>query len=130
MKPNEVRIGNKVYDTEGEENTVGIEALKYLLAYGGTRQCQVKPIPITEEWLERMRYTKSPYWVGGYILLRDNLYLEQRLFSDSWFTYLRYGRDVSQKQKLTGCIYVHQIQNLYFALTGEELEIKPLKEVP
>tara|TARA_R110000868_G_scaffold121009_1_gene321070 strand:- start:771 stop:1175 length:405 start_codon:yes stop_codon:yes gene_type:complete len=39
------------------------------------------------------------------------------------------GQDDDGRLQLTTihprCVYVHQLQNLYFALTGEELKIKP-----
>lgn len=76
----------------------------------------IKPIPITKEWMVKfgmldiqwcyMFGEYSPYGLidlelGGYgfVLLKDGFYLHK-------------------------IEYVHQLQNLYFALKGTELEIK------
>jgi hypothetical protein len=131
MKATELRIGNKVYDTEGKENTVTIEALKYLLKYGGTNQCQVKPIPITEEWLERIGLTKQLGWSIVYEGEKFNRGSKSLEVSPNdigtWYAYVRnfnQGEPDDFVLLRSDLMHVHQIQNLYHALTGEELEIK------
>lgn len=79
-----------------------------------------KPIPLTEEWLTRFgfEYRKCgmdvnhgpfchyDYWVLGKFFIRGN------------GTRFGYESDIAVKLE-----YVHQLQNLYHALTGEELTI-------
>jgi hypothetical protein len=114
----EVRIGNLLYGTHGKVSEVNIDAIKYLLTYGGTNQCQVKPIPLTEEWLIRFGFKKDDSD-------EDNSWLNLR------FGLLNFASDESvnfQKVYLyvnkmdVVCEYVHQLQNLYFALTQTELK--------
>lgn len=75
----------------------------------------INPIPITPEWLERLGFEKMPpknhweeYWDKG--ILR--LYITDGKISPIAVIH-------SKKPK-----YVHQLQNLFYALTGEELTIK------
>lgn len=79
-----------------------------------------EPMPITEEWLLKFGFEKST-------LDGDNTWLNLR------YRYLTFSSDESvefKKVYLTVsrmdiiCEYVHELQNLYFALTGEELTIR------
>ncbi len=104
-------------------------------AYGntyGTIDCygdSCKPIPLTEEWLIKFGFEKINHKMsmndGSY-----NCHWERHFddfktgsciyFSGGFFSNNRFNkRHLYHKNK-----YVHQLQNLYFALTGEELEIK------
>lgn len=75
------------------------------------------PIPLTEDWLlkfgfeEKPKYSHPKYWKGNYFCnLNGEFYTNNESYE---------GETLSTNIK-----YVHQLQNLYFALTGEELEIK------
>jgi hypothetical protein len=74
------------------------------------------PIPLTEEWLLKFGFKESGrdiniiHWYNGVIYL--NSY--ELDFNGYWLRYYR-GRIHCKIN------YVHQLQNLYFALTGEEL---------
>jgi hypothetical protein len=75
----------------------------------------ITPIPLTEEWLLRFGF------IDGEILEFDDLLFDvgnsmRYNFEDSTIGMGYYG-NIKIK-------YVHQLQNLYFALTGKELEIK------
>jgi hypothetical protein len=74
------------------------------------------PIPLTPEWLKRFGFELQPrknhyeeYWKYGILTL--HIYSAQAT---------PVGVINSTKFK-----YVHQLQNLYFALTGTELPLKP-----
>ncbi len=71
----------------------------------------LSPIPLTEEWLVKFGFIKDFY---GFVL-DDKMSLSfSTKLSPFW-----------QDSPLSINIqYVHQLQNLYFALTGSELEIK------
>jgi hypothetical protein len=82
-------------------------------------------IPLTEEWLKKLGFRKSAAYQ---IHLRDNLFLtvdlpikgSSRKSSDICITWDYTGRWI------TGHILcVHELQNLYYTLTGNELTIKP-----
>ena len=75
-----------------------------------------EPIPLTEEWLLKFGFVnggKSDFDKKKLsIHLPSFYYTNGRTFYNSWRI-----MDYSVKS-------VHQLQNLYFALTGEELEIQ------
>ena len=69
---------------------------------------QCDPIPLTEEWLIKFGFIKV--W-NNYRLKPLGYLIDNRLITVG-SNYLRHIK------------YVHQLQNLYFALTGEELQLK------
>jgi hypothetical protein len=109
MKASELRIGNYVNDSIGLI-TIGLNGnIKFADAY--------HPIPLTEEWLLKFGFKldiDSSYHKRDVSVFLDkrfktNLYLQSNESNFVWFGYeLRVD-------------YVHQLQNLYFALTQEEL---------
>lgn len=82
--------------------------------------CDFEPIPLTEEWLLKFGFEKSNNNTEFYtfdlsklsIHLKSKQYADGRTYFNSWC--------IIEKQ----IEYVHQLQNLYFALTQEELKIK------
>ena len=114
MKTNELRFGNYVYDTLGKVNKIDLEAITYIAKEPHN---QVKPIPLTEEWLLKFGFELE------YSQL-TNIY--KYFLPNSPFGYSQGNFGVFTQ---TGCFsvelkYVHQLQNLYFALTGEEVTFK------
>lgn len=113
MKANDLRLGNLIYNTRGEVDTVNIDALKYLLNYPGTL-CQAEPIPLTQEWCLRLNFLCD---ADGFYSLKT---LNHLLLT--WNIYERILRFDSNEVLLGS--FVHVVQNLYFYTTGNELEIK------
>ena len=143
MNANEFRIGNLVIDnltkeilvccgthcdTNGTNTKIDFSVInreKYHLPNGW----EAEPIAITEEWLLKFGFEKEKRnRFYSYYLNNDdeNEYSRQRI--DYWF-----GEDnfcAAELCRAGVCFkrvklkYVHQIQNLYFALTNEELTIK------
>ena len=126
MKANELRIGNFV-STEGIDF---VEVSKIDADFGICYKIpqefgqfypykEVEPIPLTEEWLMRFGFDKVlPRNDKMYYRLNDDFVIEENnvfLLGDDAFEMLKLRRKIK---------YVHQLQNLYFALTGEELTIK------
>jgi hypothetical protein len=104
IKANELRIGNW-FDFNGRPMQVRPITINDIF-YGKIYE----PLPLTEEWLIKFGFEKTPlhyFKKDGIILSVEDFYYECFLGSNS----------VIIK-------YVHQLQNLYFALTGEELEVK------
>lgn len=133
----ELRIGNlvKIYrgvDDQGANGVVCVEGIDPEgVLYGGfCWDCEVfSPIPLTEEWLERMGGKR--YLIKGVVSLEDEsdenedtLYYEfGKLTVVKWgvgtpFYFSNHNLRVELK-------HVHQWQNLYHSLTGKELEIRP-----
>ena len=76
------------------------------------RMYDFKPIPLTEEWLVKFGFEYDVleefyFEMNG---IRGQFYEEENSFELDHY-------------ELANCYYVHQLQNLYFALTGQELEI-------
>ena len=80
-----------------------------------TKGEEVKPIPLTEEWLERFGFEYSDLNgdSGLWKIPPFQIYGKYNQFI------YEYALDVN---------YVHQLQNLYFSLTGEELTIKTIDQ--
>ena len=128
MKANELRIGNmvkirgnicKVANISGfiSESITGVMIDKH----GNKKHLypemnDIESITITEEWLLRARFIKS-FAVTNFAIQTEDGVLDlvpssyegyHVFFEDNWICTIQ---------------YVHQLQNLYFALTGQELII-------
>mgnify|MGYP003656513470 FL=1 len=76
------------------------------------RMYDFKPIPLTEEWLVKFGFEYDVLEEFYFEIndIRGQFYEEENSFELDHY-------------ELANCYYVHQLQNLYFALTGQELEI-------
>ena len=119
MKASELRVGNLVYETinRSNEEIVKITSLSdNVIAWSPYRNTghhnHIEPIPLTEEWLLKFGFVSNPY-EDRYELRREyHIYIEidkTKGFTEIWC------------EKYPIIKHVHQLQNLYFALTGEEL---------
>jgi len=115
VRANELRLGNYVYDTKGHVNTVGWEALNYAIR---EEHNQIKPIPLTEEWLLKFGFNKIDH---HRFKIKPSIFDWYYTYSthDNAFRY--YVNDVIIC--IATVFEVHQLQNLYFALTNTELTI-------
>ena len=112
MKANELRIGNYVLAEVGLPmlQIHYITASDILAYYNNAVKCL--PIPITEEWLLKFGAEENnSFYINGY---NFSIHLESGNLSF----------DHGEYTDLATIKYVHQLQNLYFALTGEELTVK------
>lgn len=136
IKSNELRIGNivnHIYDTIQIESVSGDGVNLSAADMGGGPYIEeidckdIEPIPLTSEWLEKFGFVESKSYDS-----------KQRNFRKEGFDQLAdYGGQIiilpevgfaslscGYYENQIDCPYVHQLQNLYFALTGEELTIK------
>lgn len=136
IKPEELRIGNLVNPKIGDFEHVatitalGINAWMELdfdeIDLSQTQQMEygeIEPIPLTPEWLEKFNLTKSKILgIDCWILYEvGDLFLEE-MTEGSFIAGLKTEKGASYFA--WNIDYVHQLQNLYFALCGTELEIK------
>ena len=114
MNATELRIGNLVIHPEyGEwEWQFSMYDWDYYEMDG------FNPIPITPEWLERAGFECSGFtWDRGIMSvseLKKGWEVQLQDVMDGW-------HELNQDPP---CQYIHQLQNLYFALTGKELTFK------
>lgn len=122
MKSSELRIGNWV-DFDGESDK--ITAYQLYVNFMDD-DCGIEPIPITEEWLVKFGFEK---WHDGscYIKKYSN---QGELLVFNHTTPVAAANDIKPGEyyyifhRTVHVIkYVHQLQNLYFALTGTELTL-------
>jgi hypothetical protein len=118
MKASELRIGNKFYLPNSEIGTISYHEIRLLVV--SLEKPNYKPIPLTEEWLlkfgfEINRQTKEENNIWR--CYSEEGFFEVEQIGSSFFLDDNhcYGTKIN---------YVHQLQNLYFALTGEELVVK------
>jgi hypothetical protein len=131
IQANELRIGNLV--DIGKEFNI-LELVDFVDMYENNTLEHYQPIPLTEDWLLKFGF-ESTYeefdeedfpCVVEYWLFTDSV----TKFEIDYATKTGYTVNIANvptghaliiRRKLE---YVHQLQNLYFALTGTELTLK------
>lgn len=113
MKANELRLGNLVLN--GGSNIKDITP--QTISDFDNKLIVLNPIPLTEEWLLKFGFEKQMMWTYA-INIIGNKKLIYYLGEKGWSVGNKNYSDFSNLN------YVHQLQNLYFALTNQELEIK------
>ncbi len=111
MEAKELKIGNLV-------DHFGITKINA----GMIAECEINPsrynpIPLTEEWYIKFDFNK----ISKNILYNENypIITGVDLKFEKNGVVLKLNGELSGESKIK---YVHQLQNLYFALTGKELE--------
>jgi len=124
---NELRIGNFISRLDLGSGTPRIEQILELLAKRAVTSgpCKVivlyediKPILITEEWLLKFGFKHSG---NGFYIHIPSL-IEMYNIGDKYFYSGLKGVSIGNIK------YIHQLQNLYHALTGFDLQIGNLTE--
>lgn len=112
----EVRVGNLVQNDRIGIFKIEIGSLLNILERPKQNKGKYQPIPLTEEWLVRFGFEKPAHsWICGVFHLS-----EWDDFPLNWCVAMNKNNAIIfLKLK-----YVHQLQNLYFALTNQELTIK------
>lgn len=139
MKANELRIGNLVRSKIDIRQKQTVEYIQYQVSRITEKAgvvlftdralhihktthidfINLYPIPLTEELLLKFGFDKLHIGNGKTYLKNVNGF--------GWSICLdtfNIGFDYLEYNNLGLCKYVHQLQNLYFALTGRELEYK------
>jgi hypothetical protein len=119
MKATELRIGNLVY--KYYPSGIEIEAVNEINSYfvNGIGISAIEPIPLTEEWLVKFGFEEEKDNDGVFgFKLKNFWYINEYQFRLSNFI------DTESMVIDNKIHHIHQLQNLYFALTGEELTIK------
>lgn len=78
----------------------------------------LEPIPLTEEWLKKfgfIHHGADGYSCDEKSTLRFYFSTRNGLMCNVFY------RRTTPSDNVKGCFYVHEFQNLFFALTGQEL---------
>lgn len=149
MKENELRINNYVLIHGNIEKVTGISNAGHInyedSGFANLDKGYVEPIPLTKEWLIKFGFEKdeeSVRWMKEYNFTDYSFVLKGSTPISKYFRV--YHETDKNKQKgidirgvemgefsvyanqwwTQSVKYIHQLQNLYFALTGEELILK------
>ena len=113
MKANELRIGLTFYAKSLEKKEWETHSLDaFTICQAINNEINIKPIPLTEEWLLKFGFEITKASVTHNHTFSIDNFKVNNLLRGGQFWY----REVELK-------YVHQLQNLYYALTGEELKV-------
>jgi hypothetical protein len=134
MKANELRIGNLVYVSDNLTNLIfkeitpiNIHNLMHLTGWDKSPvDIEFEPIPLTEEFLLKLGFKNIDKGDNDYITYTDTnndyyLQIDVRR-KDGKYSILDNSFDDLRDFSMVDIMYVHQLQNLYFALTSEELK--------
>ena len=136
MKAQELRIGNYYLQDCLGGDISHITAEDILELYDDPLEDYFKPIQLTEDWLLKFGFDRRTeasdkwyvdyrvaYSLFGAIQCGDEFILP---WDDIYYIFCiaTTNDGMESYETLTKIKYVHQLQNLYFALTGEELTIK------
>jgi hypothetical protein len=109
LKITELRIGNLVESDEAGITTVNAHLLLHLNSVKSLISGFVKPITLTEEWLikfgAKQDKLERTWYLGDFEIMLPNFFV--------------YKMDCHIRK----IKYVHDFQNLYFALNGRELKV-------
>lgn len=116
MKASELRIGNLV------SNGINHYAVDINMLYdlATLEHYPIEPIPLTPEILDKCGFEKNNIGHNDFDIIA--------LYAKEEFEIIQYsdgfGWDTGLG-KISDTNYIHQLQNLFYCLTGEELKVKP-----
>lgn len=141
IKANELRISNFIVDDDGAlSKVIGFKPYEHSVRCDEEEGCDIlidihgadgkirrgyavesteaNPIPLTHEWLKKCALIdKNVFFPGEPTITSKGSLLIQCINDTAATFYLPINNSIEIK-------YLHQLQNLYHALTGEELQIK------
>ena len=133
LKAGELRIGNWVVPPETPFEPVQV-TLDVLVYYGD----DLIPVLLTEEWLERFGFEFKeefsvfndwhyPYYAKEGVVILFNKTSEDNICYKGGYAEMREGNYHAVTTRWIH--HIHQLQNLYHALTGKELVRKEIEKL-
>jgi hypothetical protein len=126
IKANELRVGNLllVHGTALAALEILEDGVCYFFQPGTHVRTVIEfedaePIPLTSEWLQRLGFEDDNH-ITVYDVSRRQPFLFSICSTDKGFELFGGEGPIGKAFN-----YLHQLQNLYFALTGEELTFSP-----
>jgi len=106
MDAKELRIGNWIHSKATHQDwQIELDSIELVLK----SLDKVEPIPLTEEWMVNLGFDKK-HWP---VFFKNGVEFVSEQGIMRYYTHPNRWLDID---------YVHELQNLYFALTGKELE--------
>jgi hypothetical protein len=127
MKSTELRIGNWINTIEGPAQVRAISEGGLMTTASmpdGDHLEFAKPIPLTKEILLSAGFLRSDAHRNTQYVLRVTWFFGTDMRLEYFILEEAEGKFTSEHCFNRVILYVHQLQNLIFALTGQELEIK------
>jgi hypothetical protein len=127
MKASELRIDNYIKLMYNYEDFETLQVTLVDISDIEKKNGNFEPIPLTEEWLYKFGFVdidKRDHDYNTYTDSNHDYYLQSDVRrKDGKYTILDNSFDDLRDFTMVDIGYVHQLQNMYFALTGEELTI-------
>lgn len=146
MEAKELRIGNYVTSTYDLNELITVDTISNFginddivngyeaeFDFIKTSEWHIKPIPLTEEWLIKFGLKDTGHNGIHILKLNEDTQLRITLNNGGTTAMVHPTKEglISTDSILSGnviipmhCEYVHQLQNLFYSLSGEELTIK------
>lgn len=144
MKANELRIGNWINEYGISRKVIPLDIVYLSQFEQAEKICiELTPISLTEEWLlkfgfkyqdrdvNRTNNRTERFYISPHFGEHREYWIDLQLETNALkvpFAWLNWdiggGHDHIHLPEGHKLQYIHQLQNLYFALTGEELNIK------
>ena len=126
MKASELRIGNYIKLMFNYEDYETIQVTSDELVDVDKKRADYEPFPLTEDWLYKFGFKNIDKGGNDYITYTDpnhDYYLQLDVRrKDNKYLILDNSFDDLRAFSMVDIEYVHQLQNLYFTLTGNELK--------
>lgn len=125
MKVNELRIGNLIeYCDFPNKGNIAVGHTLFTNCFNDPNYLEYfyKPIPLTKEWLIEFGFKYKNPGSGGQDQWSGYGFWS---FNDVHFLGIKDGKILYfNRDRRTQIAYVHQLQNLYYAISGQEITIK------
>lgn len=119
IKSNDLRLGNLIL-WNGEIRDIGKGSIVFLDSYNEEDFEEFSGIPLTTEILQECGFVKN----------ENGIFVNNQVWIDAGFKFTPVYCEGSFKRFIgKGIIHLHELQNLYYALTGEELNYNPTVQV-
>ena len=130
MEAKDLRIGNYLQFKKSLIDVYGLHEEKtynHIVEhnYFDNETEDIEPIPLTEEWLLKFGFVEKGIYFEKWklriepFILTENIFCVRLITSPIFVVYIIPYSSI----EMSNIKYVHQLQNLYFALTNEELTI-------
>jgi len=132
MKANELRVGNYIQQIDQKSEFEFLQVVYGINNESVWIHCNEEsdvidyleaiPIPLTEEWLVKFGWQYFNGKTSGTLTKDTDVKLDIDFYKGKLQVKSHYEGE--HMYRILPVKYVHQLQNLYFALTGEELKLK------